>query len=325
MSSLCPGNAGRYAAAALAAIALASCDKPASSVTPQPTTQSTGTPTLWKEYSGEKAMEHVRALVGFGPRPSGTAPLEKSRQHIITALKDAGWEVERQEFQATPVPGKGALTFVNLIARFPGAGKEAQRVIIGSHYDTKRMLGVTFTGANDGGSSTGALIELARASAKQPALAKQMELVFFDGEEAIESFGDAVSGTDGLVGSRHYAVDLRASGRAKQFKFAIVWDMIGDKDLKLTLPSDTPPQLAGGIITASEQLGLRKHVGYYGQQILDDHVPLSLIAKIPAMDMIDFDYAPWHTSGDTLDQLSAESLRVVGQLTLWFLEREFLH
>jgi glutaminyl-peptide cyclotransferase len=306
-------------------LAFAGCDRkrPADQQT-----RKTVDPVLWKEFSGENAFEHVRKLVEFGPRPSGTAPLENSRQYIIESLKAAGWTAERQEFEATPLPGKGALNFVNLIARFPAnpgapAQTYTQRAIIGSHYDTKRMLGTAFVGANDGGSSTGALLELARVTAKQPNLAKQLELVFFDGEEAIENFGDPVTGTDGLIGSRHYARELRSSSRAKQFQFAIVWDMIGDKHLKLTLPSDTPPALGGGIITAAEQLGLRKYVGYFSQPILDDHVPLGVIARIPSIDIIDFDYPPWHTTGDTLDKLSPESLRIVGQLTLWYLEREF--
>ena len=311
---------------ACASLAFTSCDRKPE--TAEKSASPSKEPTLWKEFSGEKALEHVAALVAIGPRPSGTSSLEKARQQITDALKAAGWTVERQEFEATPIPGKGALKFVNLIGRFPAtpggeASKDTQRAIVASHYDTKRMLGVSFVGANDGGSSTGALMELARVAAKQPQFATRLELVFFDGEEAIENFGDPVTGTDGLVGSRHYAIALRDSGRAKQFRAAILWDMIGDKDLKLTLPSDSPPQLAGGIITASEQLGLRKHIGYFGQPILDDHVPLAKIARIPAMDMIDFDYAPWHTSGDTLDKLSAESLRTVGQLTLWYLEREF--
>ena len=311
---------------ACAPLAFTGCDRKAD--TAEKPSSSTKEPTLWKDFSGDKALEHVAALVSIGPRPSGTTSLETARKQITDALKAAGWSVERQEFEATPIAGKGSLKFVNLIGRFPATAggespKDTQRVIVSSHYDTKRMLGVSFVGANDGGSSTGALMELARVAAKRPEFAKQLELVFFDGEEAIESFDDPVTGTDGLVGSRHYAIALRDSGRAKQFRTAILWDMIGDKDLKLTLPSDTPPALAGGIITASEQLKLRKDVGYFGQPILDDHVPLAKIARISAMDMIDFDYTPWHTSGDTLDKLSADSLRVVGQLTLWYLEREF--
>jgi hypothetical protein len=311
---------------ACALLLLGGCERQTSTAPAQQ--RSAREPVLWKEFSGEKAFEHTRALVAFGPRPSGAAPLEKARQYIAETLKACGWIVERQEFDATPVAGKGALRFVNVIARFPAeAGKEpspaAQRAIVASHYDTKRMLGVTFVGANDGGSSTGALLEFARAAARQPAFASQLELAFFDGEEAIEQFGDAVTGTDGLVGSRHYARELRASGRAKQFRLAVLWDMIGDKDLKLTLPADSPQQIAGGIITAAERLGLRKHVGYFGQPILDDHVPLAVIARVPAIDLIDFDYSPWHTSADTLDQLSPESLKAVGQMTLWYLEREF--
>lgn len=282
------------------------------------------TPTLWKDFSGEKAFEHVRAQVNFGPRPSGTAALERCRQQIITSLKEAGWESKRQEFEANPVPGQGSLKFVNVIARFPGgAGKDAQRVIIGSHYDTKRIAGVNFVGADDGASSTGALLELARVLATKPALAKQVELVFFDGEEAIESFGDAESGPDGLVGSRHYATVLRNSGRAKQFRYAVVWDMIGDKSLNLTLPTDTPRELVDKVVAAGDYVGANRYVGFFHDAILDDHATIATIAKIPAMDMIDFDYAPWHTSGDTLDQLSPASLQTVGQLTLWFLERDF--
>ena len=284
-------------------------------------------PELWKEFSGEKAFELVQAQVNLGPRPSGTAALERARTHIMETLRGYGWEAERQEFEATPVLGKGALKFVNVIGRFPAVAGQAaspgtQRAIMASHYDSKRMVGVSFVGANDSGSSTGALLELARVLAKFPALAAQIELVFLDGEEAIEQFGDPVTGTDGLVGSRYYARDLRDKGRAKQFRFAIVWDMIGDKDLVLTLPSDSPPAMAGGIMTAAEQLGSRKHVKYFHSPILDDHEPIARIARIPALDLIDFDYPPWHTSSDTLDRLSPESLRIVGQMTLWYLERE---
>ena len=276
---------------------------------------------LWKEFSGEKALALVTQQVEFGPRPSGSSALEKARQHIITTLTASGWEAERQEFKETPVSGRGEIAYTNIIARFPTpASRTTQRVIIGSHYDTKVMTGVRFLGANDAGSSTGALLELARVLATAPAFAAQFELVFFDGEEAIEAFGEAEFGPDGLVGSRYYAKQIRP--RAKQYKFALVWDMIGDKDLTITLPSDSPKALSGALMTAADQLGFRRNFGYFGQSILDDHMPLIKIAGIPAMDIIDFDYPVWHTGGDTLDKLSAASLEITGRVTLKMLLNE---
>jgi glutaminyl-peptide cyclotransferase len=284
-------------------------------------------PKLWEQFSGQNAFEEVARQVSFGPRPSGSPELEKARGHIVSTLKKHGWEVELQEFDATPVPGRGSIRFINIIARFSSKGarpaqRDTQRAIIGSHYDTKRMDGIRFVGANDGGSSTGALLELARVFATAPTLAERVELVFFDGEEALYQFGSAEEGPDGLVGSRHYARSLREGNRATQFRFAIVWDMIGDKDLNITLPRDTPPTLAGSLFAASEALGVRDKFGYFNGPILDDHVPLQVIARITAMDIIDFDYLPWHTSGDTLEQLSATSLETVGRTTVWVLVRE---
>ena len=323
MAALDPRN---FAAAAIA-VALATitgCSpKPKNGATPGVNIP----PQLWEQFSGEKAFEEVSRQVAFGPRPSGSAALEKARGHIADTLKTHGWDIERQEFDATPIANRGIIHFVNIVARFSPAKtqpapRDTQRVIIGSHYDTKRMDGANFVGANDGASSTGALLELARVLAAAPALAERMELVFFDGEEAIEHFGSAEIGPDGLVGSRHYARVLRETGRAAQFRFAIVWDMIGDKDLTVTLPRDTPPELASGLLAAADALGARKNFGYSQGPILDDHAPLQAIARIAAMDVIDFDYTPWHTSGDTLDKLSPASLETIGRVTLWLLARE---
>jgi hypothetical protein len=282
---------------------------------------------LWEQFSGEKALVEVQRQVDIGPRPSGTAALAQVRVLIADSLKQNGWEVERQEFEAAPVPKQGALHFANLIARFSANGKhpaprDTQRVILGSHYDTKRMDSVRFVGANDGASSTGALLELARVLAKAPALASRVELVFFDGEEAVVQFGSAEVGPDGLVGSRHYAQSLREGGRAAQFKFAIVLDMIGDADLTVTLPRNTPAELASGLFAAADALGVRRNFAYSPGDILDDHTPLQVIARIPAMDIIDFDYPPWHTSGDTMDKLSAASLQTIGRVTLLLLTQE---
>ena len=285
-------------------------------------------PRLWEQFSGENALKEVQRQVDIGPRPSGTAALAEARARITASLRQSGWEVEAQEFEHAPVPKEGTMNFINLIARFPAdksqpASRDAQTVIIGSHYDTKRMHSVRFVGANDGGSSTGALLELARVLAKAPALASRIELVFFDGEEAVVNFGPPESGPDGLVGSRHYAQHLRDSGRAKQFKFAIVWDMIGDADLTITLPRDTPPALSAKLFEGAEALGARAKFGFGAGEITDDHSPLNLLAKIPAMDVIDFEYPPWHTSADTMDKLSAASLETIGRVTLWMLAKDF--
>ena len=284
-------------------------------------------PRLWEQFSGENALKEVARQVETGPRPSGSGALAQARARIMDSLKNSGWDVERQEFDLAPVPGQGSLHFVNLIARFSPAGakpalRDTQRAIIGSHYDTKRMDSVRFLGANDGGSSTGALLELARVLAKAPALAAKIELVFFDGEEAVVQFGPAETGPDGLVGSRHYAQVLRDSKRAAQFRFGIVWDMIGDADLTVTLPRDTPSALSSALFAGADALGVRRNFGYSAGAITDDHSPLNLIARIPAMDIIDFDYPPWHTSGDTMDKLSAASLQTIGRVTLWLLVRE---
>lgn len=284
-------------------------------------------PRLWEQFSGENALAEVQRQVDIGPRPSGSAALEHARKLVTDSLQQAGWEVERQEFEHAPVPRQGSLQFTNLIARFSSnksapVPRSAQRVIIGSHYDTKRMDSVRFLGANDGASSTGALLELARVLSKAPALASQIELVFFDGEEAVVQFGPAETGPDGLVGSRHYAQALRDQGRARQFRFAIVWDMIGDADLTVTLPPNTPPALAGRLFEGAEVLGFRGKFGHAPGDILDDHSPLQLIAHIPAMDIIDFEYPPWHTSADTMDKLSAASLETIGRVTLWMLAKE---
>ena len=154
-------------------------------------------------------------------------------------------------------------------------------------------------------------MELARVLALDPALAAQVELVFFDGEEALEQFTEI----DGLYGSRHYAKSLREGARAKQFKFGILWDMIGDRDLTVTLPPDSPPEVAKALLASADALGLREYFRFYDRSIWDDHVPLNQ-AGIPTIDVIDFDYLYWHTADDTLDKLSPESIQKVGAVTL---------
>ncbi len=269
-----------------------------------------------KQFSGQRAFDHVAKLVAFGPRPSGSPELEKSRQYIEAQLRSFGWTVERQTFtDSTP---HGPIEFVNLIARPADAAASDAHAIVCTHYDTKWYDTQRFVGADDGGSGTGALIELARALALDKAFARRFELVFFDGEEAIQEFRYQSPPYDGLWGSRHYAHALAAAGRAKQFRLGVLWDMIGKKDLTITMPPDSPSKLAQGIFAASDALGSREHFGYLRTGILDDHYDLNAVG-IPTIDLIDFNFPAWHTPGDTLDKIGADSLEIVGRATLYHL------
>lgn len=273
---------------------------------------------LWNQFSGEKAFAHVEQLVNFGPRPAGSSALEKSRVYITDQLRSFGWLVSRQTF-AAPTP-RGSITFVNLIANFPSSNNSTRpTLLLCSHYDTKRFDTFRFVGANDGGSSTALLIEMARVLATTPKLASRSELVFFDGEEAFENF----TATDGLYGSRHFADQLRDSSQAGQFVEGMLFDMVGDKSLTITLPPNSPLGLSKRLFAAAEALKLRQHFTYFDRDVLDDHTPLNEIG-IPVIDLIDFDFPPWHTAEDTLDKIGPDSLQIVGRVALYVLSRSDL-
>jgi glutaminyl-peptide cyclotransferase len=276
------------------------------------TTTNAGTAKIWEEFSGEKALSHVQHLVDFGPHPVGSNAIEKARDYIEQQLRQSGWQVTRQAF--TDDTPRGKAHFVNLIARFSGDGKAASpSFLLASHYDTKLFDTIRFVGANDGGSSTGLLLESARVLAKHPNLARKIELVFFDGEEAYENFSD----TDGLYGSRYFAKQLQGEG-AKQFRGGMLFDMVGDRSLDITLPADSPPAMARDVFAAADALKVRNYFSYLDRDLIDDHAPLNALG-IPAIDIIDFDYSWWHTAGDTMDKISAQSLQIVGSVALYYL------
>jgi hypothetical protein len=298
---VCRTQIKRFAVAILSVAAFAACDR----------AQSNGSQKkIWEDFSGDKALAHVQAMVDLGPRPPGTDAIEKTRVYLIKQLEAAGWKVERQTF-ADQTP-RGTVQFVNLIATF--GNQATPSFLVCSHYDTKTFDDARFVGANDGGSSTGVLLELARVLAERPELAKKVELVFFDGEEAYVAFTD----TEGLYGSRYFAKQLVSQDKAKSFRGGILFDMVGDKSLTITLPPDSPSELAAGIFASADTLKLRKHFTYFDREITDDHTPLNE-AGIPVIDLIDFDYPPWHTPEDTIDKLSPESLRITGAVAAYYL------
>ena len=206
-----------------------------------------------------------------------------------------------------------------MLARLPGTdGKN--RILIAAHFDTKSLLASPeFAGANDSGSGVGLLLELLRVLAAAPdRTGPALEFAFFDGEECQIEYGPL----DGLHGSRRLAGRIAAENRTAQYRAMILLDMIGDRDLALTLPADTPPVLLRLLRGAAERRGTADRIGLRSTAMLDDHVPFQELG-IPAIDLIDFDYGPgnswWHTPEDTSDKLSAPSLQITGDLVLGLL------
>jgi Zn-dependent M28 family amino/carboxypeptidase len=248
----------------------------------------------------------------LGPRPAGSDAIEKARNYIEEQLRNSGWHVTSQGF--TDDTPRGKIHFANLIARFSSdADTGSPSFLLCSHYDTKLFNSIRFVGANDGGSSTGLLLELARVIGRHPNLAKKVELVFFDGEEAFENFSD----TDGLYGSRYFAKQLQRN-EAKQFRGGMLFDMVGDRSLGITLPADSPAAMARDVFAAAEALKVRDHFTYLDRDLVDDHAPLNAIG-VPMIDVIDFDYPSWHTAGDAMDKISAYSLQTVGSVALYYM------
>jgi glutaminyl-peptide cyclotransferase len=257
-------------------------------------------------FDGGRAMDHLRAVVGIGPRPAGSAAIEETRKYIRGQLAAIGVKVADQAFDAdTPV---GKVKMVNLVATIPGT--KPGRLIIAGHYDTKLFREFRFVGANDGGSSTAFLLEFARVL-KMRASPFTIELLFLDGEEA---FGEW-AGTDHTYGSRHYVQAARRDGTLAAIKALVLVDMIGDRQLNIRRETYSTPWLTEALWSTAQKLGLDDCFVPDVLAVEDDHLPF-LQAGVQAVDIIDLDYEPWHTAGDTLDKVSARSMEVVGKVLL---------
>jgi len=258
------------------------------------------------EFSGARAMEYTRKIVAFGPRPPGSAALRSLRAYVEAQLKLVhGCEVTEDSFTAH-TPG-GAVPMVNIIARFPGHSGRA--VVLTGHYDTKKMAGVRFVGADDGGSSTGFLLEMAETLQGMPH-DDDIDLVWFDGEEAFGQWSD----TDSLYGSRHLAERWAADGTLSRIKALINVDMIGGKDLHVMNEENSSASLRKLIWSTAERTGYGKYFDNGENATDDDHMPF-VKAGVNAVDLIDFDTTKktyWHTPEDTLDKLSTHSFEVLG-------------
>jgi glutaminyl-peptide cyclotransferase len=302
-----------FAALALACARESVSRPPAAQSAPGPAPQRASTP-----FDGERAFGHVKAQVAFGPRPAGSAALEKTREYLVRELEGYGLKAGLDEFM--PATPRGKVRMKNIVAELPGATDRV--VIIASHYDTKYFKEFAFLGANDGASSTGALLEIARvmAAAKEPRRLTYW-FVFFDGEEAFcREWGECLKGKDNTYGSRHMVERLRRERRLERVGAMILLDMVGDRDLAVPRDETSSPWLVAALHGTAAELGYEEEFpGRTSSVGDDDHMPF-LRAGVPAVDVIDFDYGDnneyWHTAEDTLDKVSARSLKVVGDVVL---------
>ena len=258
--------------------------------------------------NAERAFGYVREIVGFGRRAVGSPGHKKTEDYIHSKLK--GDAVEDDDFTVETPAGRFRLK--NIIAKFPGS--EDRVVVIGSHYDTIYPM-KNFVGANDGGSSTGLLLEIANQLRGRKRQGPAVWLVFFDGEEAFKDWTD----TDSIYGSRHLAEKWQQDGTAKKITAFLLLDMIGDKDLNIDRDENSSQQLEDLIGRAAQHLGLQSHFYARTLAVGDDHTPFAKVG-IPTADLIDFDYGYansfWHTPEDTMDKLSPQSLGIAGDVVL---------
>jgi hypothetical protein len=281
------------------------------------------------DFDGDRAFELVRKQVEFGPRPAGSAELEQTRNFMMDQLRSYRLKVSTDEFHATTPIGERKM--VNVTAELAGESNDV--VIIASHYDTKYFKDFKFVGANDAGSSTGAVMEIARvlAAGKQKPKVTYW-FVFFDGEEAFcKEWDDChnpnpadpkIPLPDHTYGSRRYVTQLIGKNELPRVRAMILLDMIGYKNLRLGRADLGTTWLIDMVWQAGKQLG-------YGNVFVDsvegvgddDHQPF-LQAGVDAMDIIQLstygknDSEYWHTREDTLDKISAKSLKTVGDAVL---------
>jgi Zn-dependent M28 family amino/carboxypeptidase len=306
----------RTAGAALAAALLLACNGAVAGDSPVNQTSASAAPKPEAvRFDGARAWKDLEAQVAIGPRPAGSAALQKTRDYILAELERAGLEVRQQIFIArTPL---GETSMANIIATIPG--RRPERIAIASHYDTKRTpftspSGATvdrFVGASDGASSTAALLELGRVlEPRQNEFT--IELIFFDGEEAVVEWS---LNNDNTYGSRHYVAAALQAGTLKDLRALVLLDMIGDRDLRIRRDAVSTRWLVDIVWNAAARIGHGAVFVNEETSIDDDHVPF-LGAGIPAVDIIDLDYPPWHTADDTLENVSQRSLQIVGDVVL---------
>ena len=270
-------------------------------------------------FDGQRAYQHVADLVAIGPRSAGTEGGRRAQEYIVRQLQGFGCMVEQAAFRAsTPI---GVVEMKNIIAKISGASPDI--LLFTTHYDTKRLA--NFVGADDGGSSSGVMLELARSvCARKNALT--VWIAFFDGEEA---FNEDWVDPDNTYGSRELAARMALSGELSRVRAMLLADLVGNHKLRLKRESQSTPWLTDLVWSTAARLGYGRIFVSDSSPVEDDHLPF-LRRGVAAVDIIDLenpqDDSYWHKTSDTLDKVSARSLAVVGHVlieTLPQLENRF--
>jgi glutaminyl-peptide cyclotransferase len=264
-----------------------------------------------------RAMQYTKEVTAFGARPIGSANHKKLEEYILAHLK--GDQVDEDSFTADTVEGKFPVR--NLIAKFPG--NKDGIIVIAGHYDTVYSLRNTkYVGANDGGSSTAILLEIANQLRGKKREGYSVWLVWTDGEEAVRQWSDA----DSLYGTKHLAAKWQQDGTIKKIRAFLLADMIGDADLNIERETNSTPWLEDLVYQAATKLGYQSHFFARTLEIEDDHLPFVRLG-VPCADIIDLDYGYnnvfHHSVEDTMDKLSPKSLQIAGDVilqTVWMLD-----
>lgn len=287
-----------------------------------PTVESPSARAIPAQYNADRAMGYMTQLCDLGPRPSGTPAMEKQQQMLKQLFAAQGASVSMQTFEIRHPEDGSAVPMANLIASwYP---ERAKRFLLCAHYDTrpypdqdpKNRRG-RFVGANDGASGTAALLELGHHLSDLPADVG-VDVVLFDGEEFVWQQGRDKY----FLGSTFFAEKYKVAPPSVPYQSGILLDMVADRELKIYYETNSlryARDVCKSIFKTASKLGVRAFVARTRHTIEDDHIPLNEIAKIPTVDLIDFDYprpgigAPsyWHTEQDVPENCSGESMAAV--------------
>jgi Peptidase family M28 len=266
-------------------------------------------------FDGAAAYDYTAKLVAFGPRPPASDAIHHTQDYIVGQLKSFGCAVDTDDFHAdTPI---GSLAMKNIIAKVPGTGQGI--ILLLTHYDTLRLD--NFVGADDGGSSSGLMLEMARLLCAGPKRKYAVWIAFLDGEEAqlVQNGVAQWTAADSVYGSRELAARLDLSGDLKRIRAVILADMIGQKNLEIPRESSSTRWLTNLIWNTAARLGYQSVFVSREEAVSDDHGPF-LDRKVPAADIIDYsgyvNPGYWHTPRDTMDKLSPRSFSIVGYVIL---------